>query len=167
MLDVVQHQQHLFAAQIGQHALLHRQAAYLWQMERLGDRRGDEGGIGERVQRDEGDAVGEPRGEIGRDLQGHAGLADAAWPRQRHQADIVAQQEGTRRGDLPRPADEPAARHGQRGGTLRSRRLRRAREAFRQQQRQVVGDEGAQLVRRREVPVGGDVLRLDAVEQRA
>ena len=56
------------------------------QPERRGDLGADELGVGDRVERHEEGAAGEPRRDLGRDLDRQAGLARAAGPGQRQQA---------------------------------------------------------------------------------
>ena len=57
-------------------------------MELLGHRLADQGDIGQRLERNERGTVRELTGDGVRDSEGKGGLADAARPSQRDQADL-------------------------------------------------------------------------------
>jgi hypothetical protein len=73
----------------------------------------DEGGIADRGERDEPDAVGEGRSRLLRHGERQAGLAHPTGAGQRHQAHAVLPQEGGDRGHFARPTHEAGERGGQ------------------------------------------------------
>ena len=72
-----------------------------------GDRRDHQGGIGERRQIDEPDAIGEALRHLLRGGQRQTRLADAAGADQRHQAHVVLGEEAAEEGQLILPPDQP------------------------------------------------------------
>ena len=124
-----------------------RLAGDLPHAERLGDRRDDEVGIGDRGQRDEPDAVRERLDQLRADLQAEPRLAGAARSGQGHDAGALLLQQRARRGDLRFAAEER--------GRLRGEVVQVAVETL---ERREVDDQArtAQLV---------DVLRLQQVPQ--
>ena len=72
-----------------------------------GDRRHHQGGIGERRQIDEPDAIGEALGHLLRGGNRQAGLADATGTDQRQQAHVVLGEEAADEGQLVLPVDQP------------------------------------------------------------
>ena len=88
LLEVVQHQQGALVAQERRQPPVERLVAGLAHAEGLGDGGGDQVGVGDRGEGDEPDAVRERVGNRRGDLEGEAGLADAAGAGQRQQADV-------------------------------------------------------------------------------
>src|SRR5215470_19106949 len=64
-----------------------------WQVKRLGERGQHQGRLTDRGQRDKADAIGKRILQVGRDLDSQARLADATWPRKRHEADLVTREQ--------------------------------------------------------------------------
>src|SRR6266508_4597862 len=81
VLEVVEQEQELLPAQIAEKVVAGRQC--------LSDLRQEELGVREAGERDPEDAVRDGADELGRDLEGEAGLARAAGPRDRHQAGLL------------------------------------------------------------------------------
>ena len=117
LLEVVEDEQQVPVAQEVQQQVARRLGADLAQLQGAGDGHGDERGIGQRRQRDERGAVGELNAQMRRQIEGEAGLAGAAGPRQRQQPGFrpsaVLRFAGRRHtqdracgGDLPFPPDE-------------------------------------------------------------
>ena len=73
-------------------------------------RRPYERGLAQRLEGDEGDAVGKVRGEVGCHCQGQAGLAYSAGPGQCHQRHVLPPQQGTDRREDDLAVDERGAR---------------------------------------------------------
>ncbi len=78
------------------------------------DRREHEIGVGDRRQRDEGDAIGEVMLQWRGRCQGEPGLADPTGAGQREQADLQAKEQGLQLRGLLFPADERIERLPQR-----------------------------------------------------
>ncbi len=94
------------------------------QAERSGDRRPDDGRVGDGLEGDEPRAVRDGAGAISSQLDGEAGLADATRSGQGDQA--VRVEEATKLVELPRPADEA-------GQSLREVAGRRVRDPERRE----------------------------------
>ena len=110
LLEVVEHEQHLAAAEHG------GQPFALGRAELLGDLGDHAGGVVERGQLDELRAVGEARRRAVGELEREVRLADAAWPGQREQPHVgVGEQLGGGQEVLV-AAEQRRRRHGQRGG---------------------------------------------------
>jgi hypothetical protein len=162
LFDVVDDEEQVAGTEEGDQALVNRLAWRSRDTELPGSGDADHGRIGQRFERDERGAVGElAGGGVGRG-QGKGGLADATRPGQRHQAHISLQQHRRDRSQLLRPVHQGAA-HGRqwRGGMRRGR----AGETFRQEQRQVIGDQGTQLVGILEAAIGDHALGLDHLQE--
>ena len=114
MLEVVKHQQEVLVPQPRGQAHHRRLVAGFPQTQRSGDRRGDQGRLGDRSKRHEPGAIREGRGRVGNDRQGEAGLAHSARTGQRHQRHVRSQEEFADGRRLLGAADEWAAwrRHG-------------------------------------------------------
>ena len=76
----------------------------------LADGRGDESGIRDRRKGDEQHTVRERGFDLSGDREREPGLADAAWPGQRDEAHVGAQQEVSGGGDLRLAANERGKR---------------------------------------------------------
>ena len=87
--------------------------------ERLRDDGRDEARIGDRSERDEGDAIGEVSGQVGGNLQGEARLTDPTGAGQGDEPHAVATQEGADAFDVPLPAHEAGERQRRRGAMER------------------------------------------------
>ena len=72
VLEIVEHQEHLPLAQRRRHPLAEGSPSVLRHAERPGDGGGDEGGLSNRRERDEGHAAGEAGCHVIRDLEGEA-----------------------------------------------------------------------------------------------
>jgi hypothetical protein len=116
LLEVVEDQQQGPPAKVPLHALGHRPVARLAHAEGLRDRRGDEVGVADRSEGDEGDTGDEVRGEGLGHPQGQARLADAAGAGQGQEADAVVTEQGADRGGLAFPPDQRRQRNGEVGG---------------------------------------------------
>ena len=119
LLEVVEHQQRALAdrgADVGAQGLGDRTAFDARQPERLGQRRRDVGGVGQRAEADERHAAGEIGVGLRRDLQRQARLAAPARPGQRQHAGAPAAQDAEDRGHLGVAPDQGRARDGQRRG---------------------------------------------------
>ena len=125
LLEVVEHQEQVPVAEVPRHAVGQRPVARLPHAEGLRDRRGDEGGVADRGEGDEDDAVGEVAAQLLRDPQGEARLADAAGTGQGQEADAVAAQQVAHGGDLGVPTDEGREGDRQGRGVHGAHRLRR------------------------------------------
>jgi hypothetical protein len=139
LLEVVDHQQELLVAQALLHRLQDGASARLGDGKGPGHRRGDQGGIGHRRQVREEGAILERGEELGRDLEGQAGLAGATRAGQGEQPGLLQQRPDL--GDLLLPADEGGELHREVAGpgVQRPRRREVGREALDQQLVQVLG----------------------------
>jgi hypothetical protein len=144
VLDVVQDEQRPALPQQRAQRILDRSPARLPHVAGAGDRHGDQGGVVDRSEVDEPDAVRVHGGHVLGDAARQAGLADAARPGQRDQADAGAAQEVGDGRDLALPADETRQRR---------REVRRGSVAVRKRHRGQRLDEG--LLGGRRVGHGG------------
>ena len=87
-----------------------RPAALVSDLECARDRRKDQRGVVEQIERHEDHTVRELTGDGGGGLNREPRLANAAGSGQRHQRDIVAQQQGADRGHFLLAADQRGAR---------------------------------------------------------
>ncbi len=106
LLEAVEHEQRAAVAEGGLEGLEGRVVAGFADAERLGEGGGDEFGVGDRREGDEADAVGEAAGDRLGDLQGEAGLADAAGAGQGQEADPGLAEEAGDGRDLALAPDE-------------------------------------------------------------
>jgi hypothetical protein len=106
LLEVVQDQEQRLVAQGCGQPLDDRAVPDLPHAQRLSNDRRDEGGIGQRRQVDEGDAISELTGKAHGNLEREAGLADPARTGQGDERHVVAPQQRAQLGQLACPADE-------------------------------------------------------------
>ena len=142
MLEVVENEQEVTLAELVGERLERRERA-LRRFQALVDRPGHETGIGNRVQSDEVRAVGETVRDTAGRLERKSGFAHAARAGDRDEPAAAVDQQAFELGQLGRTTDEQVERCGDR----RSRGTRPGREALAEEQREVVLDQAAQLVR--------------------
>ncbi len=106
VLEVVQDQQDAPRLQNARQALQERPVTRLGDLERPGDGRQDQGRVGGRGKRDEAHPVGEGVGDVRRDLEGEAGLADPARTSQSQEADVRPTEQAADLLDLLLPPHE-------------------------------------------------------------
>ena len=92
-------------------SLLHGQCARLGETQRLRDGGRDQGGIGQRGQRNPDDAAGEGGSQVRGHLKGETGLADTTRTGQGHHTHVRSAQQVGHRGNIPLPPDQRARRH--------------------------------------------------------
>ena len=113
VLEVVEDEQETLRTEVGDQPLAERPLAGIRQVERLGDRRGDQAGVAERGQPDEPDPVREAAAQVAGHLEREAGLPHAAGSGERDEANVrPAQQIGDGR-DVGGAADERGERRRQ------------------------------------------------------
>jgi hypothetical protein len=88
------------------------------QAQGLGDRRHDELRVANGSKGNEADAVSEGIGEVGRDVEGEAGLADAAGTGQGDEGDIFSEQQPAQRRAFPLSPDERCPGQREIGGAI-------------------------------------------------
>ena len=93
LLQVIEDEQQMARLQIGDQLAIDRQRTLITQAQPAGNSGQDQILIVYRGQIDEPGPVAELPGDLGSDLQGQAGLADAAWAGQRHERYVVAEEE--------------------------------------------------------------------------
>lgn len=113
MLEVVEHQQHPPVGQERCQGRADRVIAVPRPTERAGDRRAHEGGVGDRAEIDERDAVGERGPELGRESQREPRLAGARRTRQRDESHVRTKEQLPRARQLVGAADQPGRLGGQ------------------------------------------------------
>jgi hypothetical protein len=118
LLEVVEHEQEVAPAEEGPEADLRRLTAVGDEPKRVGDGRHDEFGVTDGGQRNEPHAVGKDRrlGEIGCDLEGQAGLADAAEAGQGDEAHLGTSEQVADGRQVPLPSHERRERERQGAG---------------------------------------------------
>ncbi len=145
VFEVVDHQQHLPGTQerhdVGDRSPGARRA----QPEGPGDRVDDEFGRVDRGQLDVADPVGEQRAEPLREVGGQPGLADPARPGERDEPHILVGEQLGQGGDLQIAVEHLGTRDRDDGRRCRLRRGPTFLEPLREQHRDVVLDQPAQL----------------------
>ena len=101
MLEVVKHEQVASVSEDRFDPIRKRLGARLARAHGLADGRRDEAGIRDRRKGDEQHAIRERVLDVSGDREREPGLADAAWPGQRDEAHVGAEEEVGSGGDLP------------------------------------------------------------------
>ncbi len=122
LLEVVQHQQRALRSEQRLEPEGKRRIARLAHAQGLGDGGSDQGGVGDRGEGDERDAMGELVVQVLGHLQREARLAHAGGAGQREEADVGTTQQGDDRGDLALPSDERGQREREIVGAVGGRR---------------------------------------------
>ena len=117
VLEVVEDEQGILPLQEVRDPLQERSMAGLTHVQRLRDRREDQGGVTDGGQRHEPDPIGKvPRGLLG-DPQGEPGLADPTGSGEGQEADVVSLQQVAQGRHLALTTDERGERRGEGRGS--------------------------------------------------